>query len=110
MRDIFIVALCLLVFSLASSAKIAAYRDPGKTSCDPVANTKLCLSGAKMDMQSTAAPLLVFWFASFTVCAAFDARRRMTSALPLLVVPARRLEYRIERYLRPPPATFHSQF
>ena len=110
MRDLLVASLCLLVFCLALSAKLAVYRDAGKTACDPVANTKLCLSGVKMDAQAAVAPILVLTVAMISVSAVLATRRPISSTAPLIVITPKSREYPRERFLRPPPTHFSFQF
>lgn len=108
LRALLIVWLCLLVFSLALSAKLSVYRDGGGA-CDPLVNTKLCLTGAKMDLQFAIAPLLVLWLAALTVLVSF-ATRKVPIPLSPMVMPVPQSGHRCEFSPRPPPALIPTQF
>ncbi len=104
LRALLVVSLCLLVFSLALSAKLSVYRNAGGA-CDPLSNTKLCLSGAKMDMQLAVAPLLVLWLVALTLVAGFSSRKIAAAPAPVSHSP-QLFSYKSDHFPRPPPANF----
>jgi hypothetical protein len=108
LRVVFVALLCVLLFALTLSAKLSVYRDRG-SSCDPLTNTKLCLTGAKMDPQVPFTPVLALLLFALTALIAIPVRK-IASAPALISVPPPQLEYMTERFLRPPPAFFPIQF
>ena len=108
LRVLLVASLCVLVFSFALSSKLSLYRDGGRA-CDPLAGTKLCLDGAKMDLQGGFTPLLVLWLIALTVLIGFSAR--WVAFAPAHVSPSPKvIAYRSDWFPRPPPVVPVTRF
>jgi len=92
---------CVLVFSFALHAKVAAY-DHGSQP-QPSTSSKLWLTGLKIELPSANSLFLLFWFAAFLVCLISWQREQRCHAVCETTARQLRRQRYLHRFLRPPP-------